>query len=436
MSSLGYGKGPSGITVAEMSFTITCQMMGACLYAAIFGNIAQLIAKLDASGARYRTQRDKIDEFVSFHELPDELTAKLHAYCKFLFAVNRGFDVGQISGALPPNLQHQLLLHLHAPLVKSVPMFAECSDAFIKGIVLQLRPQVCRARTLCSPPSDRWHAACSRRVHVWQVLLGGDAAFKAGETGTEMYFIMRGEMRMMDESLTVCYNALYSGAYFGELAMLTDQQRTATALAVSDCVLFYINQRDFNHVARNWPRALVTILTKAKERVQRIKNPNSQKLAKELEQKLKEVPTDEVGLVQLDDPSSYVRRNTHTPPLRGMCNDETNDLSSFNQKCSQSTRRRTRFCENANSIATSLSNECGSGEPRKATSESDGENGERHDGDAEGKDFTADTLALILRRLTEQGEQIAALKALCAKKGDEGDERSSSLGRPSEGLSA
>ena len=265
MSSLGYGKGPSGITIAELSFTILVQISGACLYAAIFGNIAQLLAKLDAPGARFRAQRDKIDEFVSFHELPYELTKKLHSYCKFLFAVNHGFDVSQISGALPPNLQHELLLHLHAPLVKSVPMFAECDDLFIKAIVLQLRPQV---------------------------LLGGDAAFKAHEAGTEMYFIMRGEMRMMNESLTVCYNALYSGAYFGELAMLTGQPRTATALAVTDCVLFYINQSDFNLVARKWPKALHTILAKAKERLERINNSNSIHLAAQLGERLSLVRND------------------------------------------------------------------------------------------------------------------------------------------------
>ena len=262
MSSLGYGNGPVAVTIPEFAFTVACQILGACLYAAIFGNIAQLLAKLDAPGARFRAQRDKIDEFVAFHELPSQLTSKLHAYCKFLFAVNHGFDIAQISGALPPNLQHNLLLHLHAPLVKSVPMFEDCDDSFIKAIVLQLRPQV---------------------------LLGGDAAFKAGEAGTEMYFIMRGEMRMMDETLTVCYNALYSGAYFGELAMLTGQPRTATALAVTDCVLFYINQQDFNLVARKWPKALATILAKAKERLLRINNVNSRQLADQLGDRLSEV---------------------------------------------------------------------------------------------------------------------------------------------------
>ena len=36
------------------------------------------------------------------------------------------------------------------------------------------------------------------------------------------------------------------------------------ALAVTDCVLFYINQADFNQVARKWPKALASILAKAK----------------------------------------------------------------------------------------------------------------------------------------------------------------------------
>ncbi len=74
--------------------------------------------------------------------------------------------------------------------------------------------------------------------------------------------------------------------------MLTGQPRSATALAVTDCVLFYINQQDFNHVARKWPKALSTILAKAKERLLRINNSNSTALAAQLGQRLSEVRLD------------------------------------------------------------------------------------------------------------------------------------------------
>ena len=53
------------------------------------------------------------------------------------------------------------------------------------------------------------------------MLLRGDCAFSFGSHGQEMYFVQSGVMQMVDAAKTVCYNTLYSGAYFGELALLT-----------------------------------------------------------------------------------------------------------------------------------------------------------------------------------------------------------------------
>lgn len=111
---------------------------------------------------RYKAQQERINEFVHFHSLPASLKSKLHRYNKFLFAVNRGFDVGQIAKALPPNLQRDVRFHMHARLVKSVPLFEVCDEALLKGLVCVLHPQV---------------------------LLRGDWAFRIGTVGDEMYFI-------------------------------------------------------------------------------------------------------------------------------------------------------------------------------------------------------------------------------------------------------
>ena len=141
-------------------------------------------------------------------------------------------------------------------------MFATCDDGFIKSLVQLLKPQV---------------------------LLRGDCAFKAYEAASTMYFIQNGCVQIVNHAQNLVHITLFSGAYFGELAMLTGQPRTATALAVTDCVLFYINQSDFNLVARKWPKALATILAKAKERMMRINNVNSQSLAQQLGERLHEV---------------------------------------------------------------------------------------------------------------------------------------------------
>ena len=101
MSSLGYGQGPLATIVPEYLLAIVAQLTGACVYALIFGNIAQLIQKIDASGARYQQQLDKINEFARFHRLPTNLSKKLREYNNFMFNVSRGFNVEEIAAALP-----------------------------------------------------------------------------------------------------------------------------------------------------------------------------------------------------------------------------------------------------------------------------------------------------------------------------------------------
>ena len=148
MSSLGYGASPVAITDAEFIFAMCCQVTGACIYAAIFGNIAQLIAKLAGAASRYQGQLDKVNEFIRFHRLPLALAHKLHAYNDFLFDVVHGFDVNQIAHAMPPTVQREIYLHLYEHLVRRVPMFEMCEPGFIEELVQLLKPQARRSFSL------------------------------------------------------------------------------------------------------------------------------------------------------------------------------------------------------------------------------------------------------------------------------------------------
>jgi len=241
MSSMGYGLSPVAVTDAEFLWAMICQVTGACMYAAIFGNIAQLIAKLAGAASRYQAQLDKVNEFIRFHHLPNTLRDKLHAYNDFLFAVNQGFDVNQIAHALPPTLQREVYLHLYEHLVRRVPMFTHGDNGFIEELVQLLKPQV---------------------------VLSGDCIFRANEAGTNMYFIQNGVVHILDQSGTVIYSTLIEGAYFGELSMLTAQRRTATARAVTDCILFYVTISDFEGVVKGYPKLASEILDKAIKRLE------------------------------------------------------------------------------------------------------------------------------------------------------------------------
>ena len=63
MSSMGYSNAPRPIADIDYAYAISTQVVGACMAAAIFSNIAQLINKGDAAAARYQSKLDQIREF-------------------------------------------------------------------------------------------------------------------------------------------------------------------------------------------------------------------------------------------------------------------------------------------------------------------------------------------------------------------------------------
>ena len=71
--------------------------------------------------------------------------------------------------------------------------------------------------------------------------------FDEGETGDKFYLILEGAVRisrfvsgMGEEALAV----LRPGAYFGEMSLIDDADRSATALAHESCRLFVLKRRD------------------------------------------------------------------------------------------------------------------------------------------------------------------------------------------------
>ena len=71
--------------------------------------------------------------------------------------------------------------------------------------------------------------------------------FEEGDVGEEFYLILDGAVRisrfvagMGEEALAV----LRPGAYFGEMSLIDDAPRSATALAHENCRLFVVKRRD------------------------------------------------------------------------------------------------------------------------------------------------------------------------------------------------
>ncbi len=79
-----------------------------------------------------------------------------------------------------------------------------------------------------------------------------EVIFLQGQPGLGMYIIEEGTIEILSEPGKVHLAKLHSGEFFGELALLDDSQRTATAIARTYCKLLCLFQPDlFDLIDRN-----------------------------------------------------------------------------------------------------------------------------------------------------------------------------------------
>ena len=97
-----------------------------------------------------------------------------------------------------------------------------------------------------------------------------DFIFREGEIGTDMYIIQSGQVEILklqanDEERQLAI--LGQGDFFGEMSILEDLPRTASARALSKCRLVEINGTTFNSMLRKNPEIAVRMMRKLSRRL-------------------------------------------------------------------------------------------------------------------------------------------------------------------------
>lgn len=94
-----------------------------------------------------------------------------------------------------------------------------------------------------------------RRAYV-----AGESIFQQGEPGLGMYIISRGTVSIQSEPSGRELVQLSDGHFFGEIALLNEVIRTATARAKTDCHLLSLFQPDLMSLLERNPRLGVKVL--------------------------------------------------------------------------------------------------------------------------------------------------------------------------------
>ncbi|MBZ5587398.1 MAG: cyclic nucleotide-binding domain-containing protein [Acidobacteriia bacterium] len=97
----------------------------------------------------------------------------------------------------------------------------------------------------------------------------GEYIFRETERGTEMFIIQQGKVEILKmvhgEERRVAL--LEEGDFFGEMAILEDLPRSASARAVADCALLCIDNATFDQMVRHHPEIPVRMLRKLSSRL-------------------------------------------------------------------------------------------------------------------------------------------------------------------------
>jgi serine phosphatase RsbU (regulator of sigma subunit) len=85
----------------------------------------------------------------------------------------------------------------------------------------------------------------------FQAIPAGQTIFEEGQAGAVMYVVIEGEVYITMQGKRI--NHLKPGDIFGEMGLIEQGQRSATATAVTDCIILPINHEQFTALVREQP---------------------------------------------------------------------------------------------------------------------------------------------------------------------------------------
>ncbi|XP_030016659.1 potassium voltage-gated channel subfamily H member 6-like [Sphaeramia orbicularis] len=225
LTSVGFGN-VSPNTNSEKIFSICVMLIGALMYASIFGNVSAIIQRLYSGTARYHAQMMRVREFIRFHQIPNPLRQRLEEYFQHAWSYTNGIDMNAVLKGFPECLQADICLHLNRTLLQNCKAFKGSTKGCLRALAM-------RFKTTHAPP--------------------GDTLVHAGDLISALYFISRGSIEILKGDVVVAI--LGKNDIFGEPINLyaLPGKSSSDVRALTYCDLHKIHREDILEVLNMYP---------------------------------------------------------------------------------------------------------------------------------------------------------------------------------------
>ncbi|CAG9823119.1 unnamed protein product [Phaedon cochleariae] len=212
--------------------------VGYCLQLFLYTLILQVWVKFSNARSKNESLFQQFTEYLKYKDLPMSLRKKFFAFYQFRFQ-NQFYNEAHINRMISIILRQEILVYVTKNHVQRVEFFQDLPDHVLRKIVSKLKSEV---------------------------YLANDVIIKAGVAGTCMFFIYFGTVAIYTYAgREICH--LEDGAHFGEIALIYNEPRVATVVAVTPCELFVLNRSDFLDVLKPFPEIQDKIVKLAEERL-------------------------------------------------------------------------------------------------------------------------------------------------------------------------
>jgi voltage-gated potassium channel len=238
LTTVGYGD-VIPTTDAQKVYTMVVMVLGVGVYGYVIGNVATLLANIDLAKAHYISTMERLSTFMRYRNIPLPLQRRVYDYYTYLWENRLGYDESNVLDELPLSLRTEVSLVLRRDFIARVPFLQGASHDLVRDLALELRPVV---------------------------YTPGDYIVHAGEIGHHMYFISRGTVEVIAADGHTIYGTLKDGDFFGEIALLFSQSRTASIRALDYCDLYSLDKDTFEQVLSRHPEFAMHIRDTAQQR--------------------------------------------------------------------------------------------------------------------------------------------------------------------------
>ncbi|XP_042221677.1 potassium voltage-gated channel subfamily H member 8-like isoform X2 [Homarus americanus] len=141
LTSVGFGN-VSANTNREKIFSIVTMLIGALMYATVFGNVTSIIQRMYLRRSLYQTKWRDLKDFLSLNQIPKELRQRMQDYFQTMWSLNQGIDIHETLKEFPEELRGDISMHIHREIL-SLPIFETASQGCLKLLSLHIRNIFC-----------------------------------------------------------------------------------------------------------------------------------------------------------------------------------------------------------------------------------------------------------------------------------------------------